>query len=140
VRLLDVNVWLAAAWGRHARHPVVVEWFSSQEGRLVMCRVTQMSLMRLLTMHAVLGEDAVTRAEAWRVVADLLRDDRIEWADEPTDLDAVWKAISARADRSHKLWADDYLAAFAQASGLDLVTLDRQLAARYPSIEVITLG
>jgi uncharacterized protein len=29
------------------------------------------------------------------------------WVDA---LDAVWRAISARDDKSHKLWTDDYLA------------------------------
>jgi predicted nucleic acid-binding protein len=26
VKLLDVNVWLAAAWARHAHHPVAKRW------------------------------------------------------------------------------------------------------------------
>ena len=50
--------------------------------------------------------------------------------------DAVWRAISARDDRSHRLWTDDYLAAFAQASGATLTTLDRKMPARYPSVQV----
>ena len=52
------------------------------------------------------------------------------------EADAVWRAISARDDKSHKLWTDDYLAAFAQAGGLTLATLDRKLPGRYPSVRV----
>jgi uncharacterized protein len=52
------------------------------------------------------------------------------------ELDAVWRAISARDDKSHKLWTDDYLAAFAQASDATLVTLDRDMTGRYPSARV----
>ena len=48
----------------------------------------------------------------------------------------VWRAISARDDKSHKLWTDDYLAAFAQASDATLITLDRKVPARYPSVRV----
>ena len=51
-------------------------------------------------------------------------------------MDAVWRAISARDDKSHKLWTDDYLAAFAQASDAILVTLDSKVPARYPSVRV----
>ena len=51
-------------------------------------------------------------------------------------LEAVFRAISARDDNSHKLWTDDYLAAFAQASGASLVTLDTKLSGRYPSVQV----
>ena len=49
------------------------------------------------------------------------------------------RAISARDDKSHKLWTDDYLAAFAQASDLTLATLDRKLPGRYPSVRVESL-
>jgi hypothetical protein len=95
-----------------------------------------MSLLRLITNPAILGEDAVTRSEAWRVVDRIWSDDRVLWAEEPDQLEAVFRAISARDDNSHKLWTDDYLAAFAQASGASLVTLDTKLKARYPSVQV----
>jgi len=51
-------------------------------------------------------------------------------------MEAVFRAISARSDHSHKLWTDDYLAAFAQASGASLTTLDTKLKDRYPSVQV----
>jgi uncharacterized protein len=40
---------------------------------------------------------------------------------------------------SHKLWTDDYLAAFAQVSDATLVTLDRKMSACYPSVRVVLL-
>jgi hypothetical protein len=71
------------------------------------------------------------------VVADAGRaDERVLWAAEPAELDGVWRAISARDDKSHKLWTDDYLAAFAQASDATLITLNRKVPARYPSVRV----
>jgi uncharacterized protein len=71
-----------------------------------------------------MGEDAIDRSQAWRSYDLLWADERVQWADEPAELDAVWRAISARDDKSHKLWTDDYLAAFAQASDAILITLD----------------
>ena len=67
------------------------------------------------------------------------RDERVQWADEPAQLDAVWRAMSARDDTSHQLWTVDYLAAFAQAGDLTLATLDRELPGRYPSVRVESL-
>ena len=134
--LVDVGVWLAAVWGRHTHHPVASEWFNQQADGIVFCRVTQMSLLRLLSNPAVMGDDAVDRSQAWRVFDQLWADERVLWADEPAELGAVWRAISARDDKSHKLWTDDYLAAFAQASGTTLITLDRKVPARYPSVRV----
>ncbi len=137
--LLDVGVWLAAIWGRHAHHPATADWFGRQTGDLVFCRVTQMSLFRLLSNPAIMGDDAVDRSQAWRTFDQLWADERVLWADEPDELDAVWRAISARDDKSHKLWTDDYLAAFAQASGATLATLDTEFPTRYPSVRVESL-
>jgi toxin-antitoxin system PIN domain toxin len=136
VKLVDVGVWMAAVWGRHAHHPVAAGWFGKEADDILFCRVTQMGLLRLLSNPAIMGDDAIDRSQAWRTFDQLWADERVLWADEPAGLDAVWRAISARDDKSHKLWTDDYLAAFAQASEATLVTLDRQLPARYPSVRV----
>lgn len=137
--LLDVGVWLAAVWGRHVHHRIVAAWFDQQDDGLVMCRVTQMSLLRLLTNPSVMRSDVVTRSEAWGVVHRLRDDDRIVWSAEPAQIEQVWRALSAHDDDSHKLWTDDYLAAFAQAGGVTLTTLDGGFATRYPYIRVQTL-
>ncbi|SRR5216683_578815 len=134
--LVDVGVWLAAVWGRHIHHRVAAHWFDQQSDDLVFCRVTQMSLLRLLSNPTVMGDDVLARSAAWRVFDQLRADDRVLWADEPPQLEAVWRVISARDDNSHKLWTDDYLAAFAQTSDATLATLDRKLQGRYPSVRV----
>jgi toxin-antitoxin system PIN domain toxin len=136
VKLVDVGVWLAAVWGRHGHHPIAAEWFGQEADDLVFCRVTQMGLLRLLSNAAIMGDDAIDRSQAWRTYDQLWADERVLWAEEPSELDAVWRAISARDDRRHKLWTDDYLAAFAQAGDAMLVTLDRNVPARYPSVRV----
>jgi uncharacterized protein len=136
VKLVDIGVWLAAVWGRHAHNPVAANWFGREPDGIAFCRVTQMGLLRLLSNPAIMGEDAISRSQAWRTYDQLWTDERVVWADEPVELDGVWRAISARDDKSHKLWTDDYLAAFAQASDATLITLDRKVPARYPSVRV----
>ena len=105
----------------------------------MLCRVTQMSLLRLLSNPAVMGSDVVERIGAWHVVDELRADSRVVWADEPPHFEPGWRALSARDDSSHKLWTDDYLAAFAQAGDLALATLDGGYAKRYASLQVETL-
>ncbi len=134
--LVDVGVWLAATWGRHMHHKVAKQWFDEQSEDLLLCRITQMSLLRLISNPVIMGADVVTRNEAWRVVDQFWSDNRVLWAEEPDHLEAVFRAISARKDNSHKLWTDDYLAAFAQASGAVLATLDTKLKDRYPSVRI----
>lgn len=86
-----------------------------------------------------MGPAACTRREAWQVVARQLEDPTVFWLDEPAGLEATWRKFSAREDKNHKVWTDDYLAAFAQVTGATLVTLDAALARRYPSVRVETL-
>jgi uncharacterized protein len=136
VKLVDAGVWLAAVWGRHVHQAIAADWFANETDDIAFCRVTQMGLLRLLTNRAIMGDDAIDRSQAWRTYDQLWADERVLWATEPAELDAVWRAISARDDKSHKLWTDDYLAAFAQASDATLITLDRRVPARYPSVRV----
>jgi uncharacterized protein len=126
---LDVSVWFATVSEGHTQHRKVSAWSAQQPGK-------QMDLLRLLSNPAVLGKDTVSRAQAWRVVDDLRSDERVGWLDEPPSLEAAWRAMSAKNDRSHKLWTDDYLAAFAQATNATLATLDKSCARRHTSITV----
>jgi uncharacterized protein len=139
VKLLDVNVWLASVWGRHAQHPVAKRFVDAEDDELAFCRVTEMGLLRLVSNPAVTGSDARTRREAWDLVLRLQADPRVRFVAEPRGLAPLWMAFSKRDDRSHLLWTDDYLAAFAQAADLELVTFDRGVHGRYPSVRVMTL-
>ncbi len=104
-----------------------------------MCRVTQMGVLRLLSNPSVLGVDALSRKGAWTAIDSLLADSAVTFLDEPTGLEQVWRALSAGTDQSHKLWTDDYLAAFAETADAIFVTLDTAIEARYPSVAVLTL-
>lgn len=139
MKLLDVNVWLAAAWARHRHHATAKQWVDDEEDDLAFCRVTEMSLLRLVTNPAVLGTDALTRRQAWDLVDRLKTDPRVEFVPEPDGLMPIWVSFSKRDDRSHLLWTDDYLAAFAHAAHAELVTLDGGLRSRYPAVRVTCL-
>ena len=106
---------------------------------MVFCRVTELAFLRLTTNPAVMGNDALTRRQAWNHLLALQADPRIKFVPEPRGLAPLWVAFSKRDDTSHLLWTDDYLAAFAQAATAELVTLDAKLAVRYPSVDVTVL-
>jgi toxin-antitoxin system PIN domain toxin len=139
MKLLDVNVWLAASWSRHRYHEVAKRWVDQEEDELVFCRVTQMALLRLMTNPAITGRDALSRRAAWDAVDQLMVDSRVRFLPEPETLVPLWKALSKKDDHDHLLWTDDYLAAFAQAIDADLVTLDSVFRVRYPAVRVIDL-
>jgi toxin-antitoxin system PIN domain toxin len=140
MKLLDVNVWLAAAWARHQHHTATKVWLDQEDDELAFCRVTQMALLRLITNPAVTARDALTRRRAWDLVEQLLADPRVRFLAEPEGLVPLWVTFSKRDDHDHLSWTDDYLAAFAQAADAELVTLDRVFRTRYPAVRVLVLS
>jgi uncharacterized protein len=138
VKLLDANVWVAAAWVHHVHHDVARFWMDQQADDLAWCRATQMAFLRLVCQSTVMGKDALTRREAWVRYDALSGDPRVRFLEEPDGLESLWLSFSKQDDRSYQLWADDYLAAFAQAAGATLVTFDSAARSRYPSVSVLT--
>jgi predicted nucleic acid-binding protein len=84
-----------------------------------------MGLLRLLTHESVMGSDVLSSRDAWRVYRAMLSDERIQFAPEPFALEPEWRRLTAHARPTPKIWTVAYLAAFARAGGMRLVTLDR---------------
>ncbi len=128
--LPDSNVWLALLLSEHAFHPIAAAWLSGvpSRGRVLVCRATHQSVLRLLTTRAVMapyGATALSNSQALEVCDAILADKRIVWADEPAGLDARFRKWAGSRDAAPKLWMDAYLAAFAHSGGHRLVTIDR---------------
>ena len=139
MKLLDANVWVAAAWIHHVHHDIARPWIDREDDDIGWCRATQLAFLRHVSNPAVLGTDALRRRDAWAKYEALSADPRVRFLEEPEGLEALWLSFSKRDDRSHQLWTDDYLAAFAQAAGATLVTFDQAARARYPSVSVMVL-
>jgi uncharacterized protein len=129
----DINVWVALTYEGHVHHIVARTWFASLagSGRLFYCRFTQLGLLRLLTAEVVMGQDEVmSQEQAWDAYDRWLQDERIGFLDEPAEIEAPFRAMTRSRQSAPKDWADSYLAAFAQAAQLTLVTFDRALSIR----------
>ena len=136
----DVNVWIALTSERHLQHAAAALWFESLglDSRLCFCRITQLSLLRLLTTRAVMGTDVMTQPEAWRIYDRWLDDPRVVFLDEPAGLEQAFRSHSRRRSPAPKEWADSYLLAFAVVSGLRLVTFDQAFREKATSVLVLT--
>ena len=135
----DINVWVALTYQGHTHHQTAADWYAelSAEATLVFCRFTQIGLLRLLTTAAVMGDEVMTQPEAWRVYDSWHKDPRIEFADEPSEIETRFRALTRLRQPATKDWADSYLAAFAAAGQLTLVTFDRKLGARAQSVALL---
>jgi len=125
--LCDVNVLLALVTNRHSLHGLAARWAESiPAGGAVLCRVAQMGLLRLLNNPAVMKEEALETAGCWSVWHRLLEDERFRFApEEPPGVDADFERFTGGRAYSPRLWTDAYLAAYAHAGQLTLVTFDQ---------------
>lgn len=125
--LCDVNVLLALVTDRHAAHAAAVHWLDNvPAGGATICRIAQMGLLRLLNNPAVMREDVLDTDACWALWHRLLEDERLRFAPtEPPGLDTAFERFTSGRAFTPKLWTDAYLAAYAQASGVVLVTFDQ---------------
>lgn len=130
----DVNVWLALNYEPHMHNAAAVRWYEALDpaAQFVFCRHTQLGLLRLLSTESVLKQDVMNQRQCWQIYDQWIASGLAHLAQEPAGLDAGMRArtTSTSESPSPKTWADAYLAAFAAAAGLTLVTFDRALAGK----------
>jgi toxin-antitoxin system PIN domain toxin len=124
--LCDVNDFLGMTIEAHRHHQPAREWFDALgEGDTAeFCRMSQNSYLRLLTTRVAENYIPITNHQARQVYRRLLGDSVVRLAAEPPDLEAHWLAWADAPTAATKLWMDAYLAAFAFAAGMQLVTFD----------------
>lgn len=138
----DVNVWVALTYQRHTHHDAAARWLATlgDEDRLHFCRVTQLSMLRLLTTAAVMGAaDVLTQVEAWKAYDQWMADDRVSFLTEPSNLDATFRSLTKQSHPAAKDWADAYLAAFASNADLELVSFDQGFRGRVKSLKLLSV-
>jgi uncharacterized protein len=140
MHLPDINVWLALTFDSHVHHPAAKTWFDNlpADATCAFCRLTQLGFLRLATNQTVFGKHALTLPVAWQKFDLWMGDPRIGYAEEPLDLEAHWRAFTQSQSFSPQVWNDAYLAAFALAGNLNLVTFDKAFA-RFPKVQCTIL-
>ncbi|HEX4543543.1 MAG TPA: TA system VapC family ribonuclease toxin [Candidatus Acidoferrum sp.] len=138
LNFLDANVWLALLWSRHIHSEKAKDWFErSSEEKFLFCRITQITVLRLLTTATVMGNDVKKMPEAWALWDRVCADDRVAFLSEPEAIEPEFRRLSALRSPSPKVWADAYLLAFASVAGLKLVTFDQGLRSRSTEVQVL---
>lgn len=127
----DVNVWLALLLENHVHRAAARSWLESTDSGLIgLLRLTQLSVLRLLTTPAAMNGRPLRMPQAWGAYDSLFGDDRVAFVDEPGGIDAAFRKYARKNHASPKLWADAWLLAFAECADGVVVTFDQALAAR----------
>lgn len=118
----DLNVWIALTYTKHTHYDCAHRWFVSlpEDACLYFCRFTQIGFLRLVTTSAVMGDEVLGQAAAWRVYDDWLRNGGAYYVEEPSSVEREFRSLTQSKHSSPKDWADSYLAAFAAAGGITL--------------------
>ena len=72
-----------------------------------------------------MGNDVLSSREAWKTYQAMRDDERIQFYEEPFTLEPECRKLTNQSQPTPKVWTDAYLAAFARAASMQLVTLDR---------------
>jgi toxin-antitoxin system PIN domain toxin len=137
--LLDTNVWVALSVPDHPLHPRCRDYWASEAGRQrTFCRLTWLALPRLLTERRVFGKRAIDGPKAWDTLQSWIEMPGVIFADEPAGLDELLRHWAGEADLRAGDWTDAYLAAFALAGDLRLVSTDRGFE-RFPGLSWLHL-
>ena len=97
--------------------------------------MTQQGFLRLASNPQVLGDEVLTMLDAWQTYDKLFDDPRVVYAEEPEEIEIVWRVYTQREQFSPKAWNDAYLAAFAHSADFGIVTFDRGFAV-YKDIDI----
>jgi len=128
--LVDTNVWIAAVFTTHPFHALAQAALQQATPAVpaVFCRATEQSFLRLASTPALLkvyGAEGLSNRDALVALNALQALRQVCVRDEPRGTVALWHTLSTLNSASPKVWMDAYLAAFATAGGLHMLTLDR---------------
>ena len=127
--LPDINVLVALSYGAHVHHAAALAWLDAvqKDGDVILCRLSQLGLLRLLNNPIAMGADVQSGFEAWKTWDAFLGDQRFRFEDEAEGFELHFRALSASFAHEPKRWQDAYFAAFALATDVELVTFDHWL-------------
>ncbi len=137
--LLDVNVWLALAIEEHPHHRTAASyWSGGHSAARWFCRLSAMSLVRLLTHPRLMANKPLTLTRAWALYRRFAALPGVAMLAEPEDLDSELEAL-AMPKLPSRLFSDAYFAALASKAQVRLVTFDRDFE-RFDGLALLRLS
>ena len=137
--LPDLNVWLALASPAHQHHFSAVSYWEEQAAQQVLfCTVTALGLVRLVMQPKVMGDAALTAAEASALLAKFVQQPGVSYAPLSNEGWEVFHGFMHQSEISPRLCTDAHLAALAITNQWRLVSFDRDFQL-FPGLNLLQL-
>lgn len=137
--LLDANLWLALGLADHPFHQRARRyWFEEAGDRVAFCRITALGFLRLCCHPVVMAGAPMTIPEAWDAYRNFRSLPEVDLLAEPAGCEPLLETWASAGTFTLTLWTDAYLAAFANAGDLRLVSFDADFG-RFEGVEVLLL-
>jgi len=139
VDLPDVNVWVALSVLEHPHHDRAVKyWIYEANAEIAFNSQTMMGLVRVLSNAPFTGKPAFSVEEAWQTYRNWRGDRSVIFANEPKRCPILLDHYVQSGAIKPRTWSDAYLAAFAEASKIRLVSFDRDFRS-FPGLDWLHL-
>ncbi len=135
--LCDVNVMVALVHDAHEHSEAANRWLATtrHRGAVRICRISQLGFLRLITSQRIFARYALTPVEAWHAYDSMMGDDRLAYLEEPKGVETILRELSATLQSGASIGTDVYLAAFARAAKLAIVSFDSGFR-RFPGLSL----
>ena len=138
--LPDLNVWLALASPTHQHHSSAVQYWEEQASQQVLfCTVTAQGLVRLVMQPKVMGDAALTAAEASTLLETFVQQPGVCHAQPSSEGWDVFHGLMRQAEMSPRFCTDAHLAALAITNQWRLVSFDRDFQL-FPGLNLLQLS
>ncbi|MFI5385468.1 MAG: TA system VapC family ribonuclease toxin [Fimbriimonadales bacterium] len=140
IDLLDVNVWVALSAPEHVHHDRARRYWEDEAlPRIAFNSQTMLGLVRVCSSAGHFGGQPLSPEESWAVYIDWRKDTAVTHLREPSPCGSILDRFVSSGLVTPRRWTDAYLAAFAVAGSMRLVSFDRDLRV-FPGLELLDLG
>ena len=137
--LPDLNVWLALASPTHQHHSSAVTYWEEQASQQVLfCTVTALGLVRLVMQPKVMGDAALTAADASVLLDQFVQQPGVSYAQPSNEGWDVFHGLMRQSGITPRQCTDAHLAALAITNEWRLVSFDRDFQA-FPGLNLLQL-
>ena len=121
-----LTVWIALTVPDHVHHKAAKQyWTSTASPHLAFVSHTALGFVRIISQLPSADKKSFDSKQAWHLLSGWLADNSVRMVPEPAETFKVSQKLAEANSINQTGWSDAYLASISIASGMRLVSFDR---------------